>query len=615
MFIKKIIKKDRLGNKKYTHYRLCESYRLSGKVRHRSIYNLGKLEGLDEREHKLLSDRIEDIVFGNSELIFNDIPIKIEKEAQHFARLIIKERAVDTLKVSNTDHAVKEAEYHQVDINSLENRTVREIGAEWAVKQTMDKIGVAELLGSLGMDEKEINLSYINWISRTVKPQSELATEAWLNRNTGLCELMGIESKKIHRQQLYSISRKLYHNKSAIEKYFSEKTRDLFKLEDKIILYDLTNSYFEGRMLKSKKAKFGRSKEKRNDCRIMVLALVTDSEGFIRYSNIYQGNMSDCKTLASTIEELGKNTHTQHKPTIVIDAGIASEENLKMLKNKQYQYVCVSRSAIKEYSMEPVAPFIAYDRNNEKIELKKIKQEKNEDLYLYVKSPSKQMKEASIEEKLSERYEQGLEAIKESLAKKSGIKTVEKVYERIGRLKAKYPRVSNIFNITTSQKDGKVSQLSWTKKQKATETENGIYFIRTNYTKETEEQLIWETYNCIREIESTFRCLKTELCIRPNYHQKDENIEAHIHLGLLAYQIVSIIRYQLKAVNIKDSWKNLLSKMNTQKIMTTSFIDKQQRKIHVRNCSVPETELMEIYQVLKLKPMPFYRKKSVVPQQ
>lgn len=617
MFLKKIIKKDRHGTPKYTHYRLCETYRISGKIRHRTIFYLGNLEGFAENERKLLTNRIEEILRSDKSLLFNTVSSKIEKNARYFADLIIKQsgRLSAPIPSDTKSSATKPPDYTEVDLNSLENRDVQEIGAEWLVKQTMDKFGVHELLSNLGMSQRDITLSYIQWISRTVNPLSELATEGWLRRNTGLCELMGLTPKKINRYHLYYISKKLYKYKTPIENHFTEKTRALFDLDDTIILYDLTNTYFEGRMLQSHKAQFNKkSKEKRTDCKVIVLALVTDKHGFIRYSKIYRGNMADCKTLGTTIAELENTMSTHRKPTVVMDAGIATEDNLRMLRSKSYDYVCIARSALKEYSVYPEAPYTILDKDNQPIEVKKVKQDKNNDFYLYIKSPAKQKKEESIDEKLSTRFEEGLEAIKESLTKKRGIKKIEKVYERIGRLKSKYPRVAHTYTIATKREEGKIYEISWKRLPKKSDKDSGIYFIRTSYTKETDEQTIWDIYNCIREIESSFRCLKTELAIRPNYHQKDKNIEAHIHLGLLAYHIVSIIRYQLKQAGIRDSWETLLYKMNTQKVMTTSVVDKHKKKVHIRNCSVPNAELKEIQDILKLKPVPFYRKKVVVPQ-
>lgn len=619
MFLKKIRKKDRNGTLKYTHYRLCETYRVSGKVKHRTIFNVGSLEQYTDNERKLMANRIEEVLRGNVSLFDSATAPKIEKDARYFADLIIKKgiRLSAPLPADTESSSPQKQNYAEVDLNSLENHDIQEIGSEWIVKQTMDTFGIGKLLSNLGMSQRDIMLSYMQWISRTVNPASELATEGWLKRNTGLCELMGLPRKKINRHHLYYISKKLYTYKTQIENHFTEKTRELCNVNDTIILYDLTNTYFEGRMLQSDKARFNKkSKEKRTDCKCIVLALVTDTRGFIRYSKIYRGNMADCKTLGTTIADLEHTSvvATNGKPTVVMDAGIATEDNLEMLRSQSYHYVCISRSALKEYSVYPGAPYTILDTDNQRIEVKKVTQDKNSDSYLYVKSPAKQKKEHSIDEKLSTRFEEGLEAIKESLSKKRGIKKIEKVYERIGRLKNKYPRVAHAYTITTKQEKGKVYDISWERTCKKANIGPGIYFIRTSYTTETDEQTIWDIYNCIREIESSFRCLKTELSIRPNYHQKDENIEAHIHLGLLAYHIVSIIRYQLKQAGVRDSWNTLLSKMNTQKVMTTSCLDKYNNKIHIRNCSVPNAELKEIQDILKLKPVPFYRKKVVVPQ-
>lgn len=610
MFLKRIIKKDRKGNNKYVQYRLCESYRINNKTRHRVILNVGRLDDLKEYELKILADRIEQILKGQLN-IFDDHPIHIEEYAQQIVKRIIESNALD-VSGQYESNIITARDYVEVDINSIENHDPKEIGAEWIVKQTMDKLGIEGLLDSLGYDKRSRDLAQLNWISRTINPLSELGTEIWLKRNSSLCELFNLDSRRINRFQLYQASRQLYKNKEEIGKYLSDKTNELFDINDKIILYDLTNSYFEGRMERSKKAKFGRSKEKRSDAKIIALALVTNIYGFVRYNKIYQGNMADCNTLETTIKELDTSISSNGtKPQVVMDAGIATEENLLMLREKGYDYLCVSRTAIKDYQSESTFPVIVYDKNKKPIELIRVKQEKNEDNYLYVKSEAKQKKEESIQSKLSERFEEGLRAIKESIEKKRGIKTIQKVYERIGRLKSKYPRVSNYFIIKADYRNELVKKINWKIKEPEND-EKGIYFIRTNI-KNPSEQTMWNIYNTIREIESTFRCLKTELCIRPNYHQKDENIEPHIHLGILAYQIVSAIRYQLKSMGIKDNWTTLLSKMNTQKVITTAMMKKDGEKVFVRNCTIPGAELLEVYQKLKLKPVPFYKKRCVPP--
>ena len=180
--------------------------------------------------------------------------------------------------------------------------------------------------------------------------------------------------------------------------HLSKRTNELFDLEDKIILYDLTNTYFEGRMQNSEIAKFGRSKEKRSDAKIVVLAVVVNREGFLKYSNIFEGNMTDCKTLETMINTLSSQTSTiTRKPIAVMDACIATDDNIQLLKNKGYDYLCVSRSNLKAFYADIESkPVQVKDKKGQPIELLKVKTDKNNDHYLWIKSNAKATKEQSM---------------------------------------------------------------------------------------------------------------------------------------------------------------------------------------------------------------------------
>jgi transposase len=223
---------------------------------------------------------------------------------------------------------------------------------------------------------------------------------------------------------LYGVSHGLYAIKPALEQHLSKRTNELFDLEDKIILYDLTNTYFEGRMQNSQIAKFGRSKEKRSDARIVVLAVVINREGFLKYSNIFAGNMADCKTLGEVVDSLsGQTSFTKRKPIVIIDAGIATDENIAMLKEKRYDYLCVTRSNLKEYHADLESrPVIVKDKKDQPIELLKVKVNSDNDHYLWVKSHTKKLKENSMNGLLSQRFEEGIQNINQGLSKKGGTK-------------------------------------------------------------------------------------------------------------------------------------------------------------------------------------------------
>jgi len=429
---------------------------------------------------------------------------------------------------------------------------------------------------------------------------------------------------------LYRISTKLYNEKEALEQYLSFRTNELFDIEDRIMLYDLTNTYFEGRKTGSKLAKFGRSKEKRSDAKLVVLALVVNPEGFIKYSAILQGNMSDPATLESMIENLRvKTSSSAKKALIVMDAGIATEDNLKMVKAKGYDYLCVTRSSLKNYKVETDAAAVTVtDNKKQKIELCPVKSDKNTDYYLKVESHTKELKERSMNDQFRQRFEDGLQIIAESLTKKGGVKQADKVYERIGRLKGKYPSIQRYFDIEVVVEERPerkrkeennppeqkqiATAINWSiKKDVDINARSGVYFLRTSLEGQSQEML-WQFYNTIREIEATFRILKTDLDLRPIYHKKDESTMAHLHLGLLAYWVVNTIRHQLKKEKIHSNWSEIVRVMNTQKAVTTLAQNDKDEVIQIRRCTEPNQKVQKLYDALKYKYAPFVKKKSVV---
>ncbi|URA09663.1 IS1634 family transposase [Thermospira aquatica] len=399
MFVKPISIPNRKTGKRYTYYRLCESYRLGNTVRHRNILNLGKLEELPDRsDHKVLADRIEQIVYKRPSLFVSQIPQKIENLAQHYASIIIQKGLLDIPKESlvSTEAADEGShDYQEVDVNSLEHNDAREVGAEWLCRQALEELGLSRYLGELGWEERWIKMAMIYITARAVFPASEHKTEEWLKENSGLSELYGVEPGRVSRHHLYKVSRKLYQAKEEIDRWMARRTGELFTPQDKIILYDLTNLYFEGEKRDSEKARFGRSKERRNDAKLMALGLVTDTMGFIRYSHIYEGNIRDSKTLKKTIKDMEERYPSEgHCPVIVIDAGIATEENLRMLREQKRDYVCVSLAKMKDRHIAEIEEKgrRLTDRRGNEIVAQWVEVEGYEDRFLYIKSKGRRSK-------------------------------------------------------------------------------------------------------------------------------------------------------------------------------------------------------------------------------
>jgi len=505
-----------------------------------------------------------------------------------------------------------------VDIETINHRDVREVGAEWIGYNSWDKLQLTQFLLSKGWTEEQARLAATHVVSRAVYPASELKTGRWIKENSAVCELTGYDMEQVTKDKLYQNALNLYELKDELEKHLSARTNDLFDLNDKIILYDLTNTYFEGERRNSKLAKFGRSKEKRSDAKLVVLALVVNIEGFIKYSSIHEGNIADCATLSTMIDKLAKHTCKERKSVIVLDAGIATEDNLQLIEAKGYKYLCVSRSKLKEYEVVKDRLTVLLETKSKKeVRLKAVTTEKSTDYYLEVKSYAKEVKETGMKNQFEQRFEEALQKIHKSIHSKGGTKQADKVHQRIGRAKERYPSVQQYYNIEVpvDEKTNAATDITWEKDQAKHDAKReglGIYFLRTNLNV-SDEVVVWNIYNTIREIENTFRTLKTDLDLRPIYHKNDDATMAHLHLGILAYWLVNTIRHQLKkSKNIKSCWSEIVRIGNTQKMITTTGQNTYNQLISIRKCSEPNKNLKEIFDILKTEYRPFRKRKSVV---
>jgi len=592
------------------YYRIVESYRNEqDRVCHKTLLNIGFWSEAT-REQK---DRV---IEGLNERYKNELALFDEKDEQvlewvnRFWNEMIAKQSIDRKTMAEAHRLVK--------VDSIKHKEAREIGTEWLCAQTWNQLQLSELFYSIGWSEEQVQLAMTQVISRAVYPGSELATSKWIRDNSAICDITGYDVNKITKDKLYQCSLDLFQHKSIIEKHLSTTTNELFDLQDRIILYDLTNTYFEGSKSKSKMAKYGRSKEKRNDAKLIVLAMVINIEGFIKYSAIHEGNYADTSDISTLVEQLGKTMGSSTKPIVVMDAGIATEDNLAILTQKGYKYVVVSRKKIKDY--EPVIAgkeTYLVTKSKKIIRLTAVESEKYTDTFLKVESPSKAMKEQGINNRHEQGYEQQLELIKQGLAKPRGVKKVDKVHQRIGRAKQKYPSVHHLYKISFTIDEGTktVTNIQWQKDIQKMEEANshvGVYFLRTNL-QDTEEGLEWMIYNTIREVESTFRILKTDLDLHPIYHKNDDATMAHLHLGILAYWLVNTIRYQLKQAGIKDDWKEIKRKASTQKSVITTAQNSYDKTIQIKRCTEPTEDLKQIQTILKtIKPKPYKEIKFVV---
>jgi len=577
--------------------------------------NLGKLESISKSDHKTLANRIEEIITGVENVLFPSTSPEIENLAQLFAQQISK----DKIFPSNKGKAISkdiDRNYQNVNLDSIEQVESAQIGGEWLVKQAFDKLGVINILESIGLDNNQIDIAQSLLTAKLIHPSSELETERWLNENSGALELYD-NINTITRYKLYQVSTKMFKARQQIDNSFYANVKNLFSDRNKIVIYDLTNMYFEGQMLGSEKAEFGRSKQKRNDRRLIGLALSIDSLGFVRHSQFYTGNISEPKTFSDLIEAVSEHLCTDgEKPLVVMDAGISTEDNLALLKSDKYNYdyVCVSRTVPKEYTKLSDKAQAITDNRGHKIELTKVSVEGKDDHFLHVKSDQKKIKEESMDHKMTVRLEAQLNEIKQKLTKKRTLKKIDRVHEKVGAIKSKLSRIGWLYNISYIEdaEKGIVTDINW-ERIKERERPKGEYFLR--YTKQAiTEDKIWDAYNLTRDVEAVFRCLKTDLDIRPIYHQKDEYIEPHIWLGILAYQVVNYIRRNLKQQNIHYSWSTIVEKMQSMQSALVTVDNVNNEKIYVKLCTRPSKDQQAIFDALNFKHRPYVRKTKVLTQ-
>jgi len=506
----------------------------------------------------------------------------------------------------------KTATFEEVDTSTANIPQCREVGSEWLCLKVSESLGTNKFLESRGFSRKETELALLGIISRAVYPCPEHKTAQWLAGNSALWELFETINTPPNRFTLYRMAEKLSEHFGGFTAAVYKNTMDLFDLKDSLMIFGLSSTYFGGRKSDGILAQFGRSKEKRSDCKLMSFSAVANPHGFLRYSKMDSGNIADGKTLLGMIKTMRKNSKTGHlDQTVAIGAGIATEDNLKALRSNSETYICVSRTPLKDYqdyTTENTTQITG--KRGPKIEIKLMGPTDKPDKWLPVKSELKAKKEAAILSRAEQKFEGKLTATHQSTHKKRGAKTLAGVWERMGRAKQQCTRAHNNYDIDVKEKNGMATQISLAKKDSENDNRSGAYFIRTNVEGKTGQET-WDIHSTIREVEPTFRCLKTDLKIRPVFHQKDKYPIAHIQLGLMAYQIVTAIRHRLKQNDIHHCWSTIVRIMNSQKMNTTQMKMKT-KEVHIRKMSIPGKSVDQIYNLMGVKSFPKPNRKYVV---
>ena len=610
MFIRKVPHKNKKNRREYFTYKLVESVRTERGPRQRDVLNLGVRFDLPREQWKELANCIEGTLTGQRPLF--DYPKKISTLARKYAREITRQQA----------QAIGEAEdvpsdYQVVDVNSVDNEDIRSVGAEHVVYETMKQLGLDRKLRSFGLTRMQLALTMGVITGRMIVPGSERATHQWLLNRSGLDELMGVDLSNVSLDSVYKASDILLKNQDALEEHLRHTEGQLFALDEKIILYDLTNTFIEGTGKYNPKARYGgKSKEKRSDCPLVTLGLVLDVQGFPKKSRIYEGNVSESKTLEAMIDGLSiedRGEGSLFKPTIILDAGIATEDNIEWLKGEEYRYIVVSRK--KKTAIPPDVSMVAVkldDRDQTVLVEAGLSKNKDADeLELYCHSIDKEKKEEGIKNKFQGRFEFELMKARNALDLKNGTKRYDKVLERIGRLKERYRSVARGYKIAVEKdrETDKAKDIKWSRKE--TEKTSGVYCLRTN-REDLDVQQIWDIYTMLTDIEDAFRCMKSELGLRPIYHQKEVRCDGHIFITVIAYHLMHTIRHKLRHRSVRFCWTTIRRQLSTQVRTTTTMKREDNKVIRIRKSSKAEPVHEVIYDALNLSHRPGRIEKTIL---
>ena len=293
MYIKRVQKAHRGSKKTYQYLHLVENLRTENGPRQRLILNLGAVD-VPPEQYKELANCIEAMLTGQRQLFSSDR--RIEKLARGAADKIRTKLAAEQVEAT-------ESVYQSVDVASIEAGQVRSLGPEYVCHSIWRELQVTELLIGQGVSAHVLPLMEALVIGRLVDPGSEVHTWNWAVHRSALYELTG-QPLRPSLNSLYRAGDRLFECKEALEAHLAARERDLFDLPERICLFNLTNTYFEGQAAANGKAKRGHSKEKRTDCKLLTLALVVDELGFAKYSRLYPGNQIESRSLAEIIESL-----------------------------------------------------------------------------------------------------------------------------------------------------------------------------------------------------------------------------------------------------------------------------------------------------------------------
>ena len=435
----------------------------------------------------------------------------------------------------------------RVIVNRVRLERTRQFGACFLGWELWKRLGLHDFFAQ-AMDEEAAEVPWsrvaaVLGINRLCAPGSELAIEERWYPATALDDLLEIEDGKINDTRLYRCLDRILPHKTKLEQHLKQRYGELFGAEFDVLLYDLTSTYVEGAAEKNPMMSRGYSRDHRPDCEQMVIALIVNREGFPFSYETFDGNRADVSTMESILRTVERK-YGKARRIWVMDRGIVSEENLAAIRKRGGQYlVGTPRRQMKRFEAELLKDDWTQVRAD--VEVKQIAIPQGAETYILCRTAGRKEKEKAIRKRFSLGMEKALQALEKSIA--SGrLKDRYKMERRLGRIQARHPQVNDLFEVTLRETPAGVRLLWEMKKDKEAwrDLREGAYMLRTNLQADSAEQM-WSMYMQLTEAEASFRALKSELSIRPLFHQKEARVKAHVLVAFLGYALWVTLKHLL----------------------------------------------------------------------
>ena len=464
------------------------------------------------------------------------------------------------------------------------------------------QLGLAEFFAQhLDVDGADVpwsRVAAVLAINRLCAPGSELAVEQHWYPSTALDDLLHIEAGKINDTRLYRCLDRLLPLKTKIEQHLKERFGELFQAEFDVLLYDLTSTYVEGTAEENPMMRRGYSRDHRPDCEQLVLALIVNQDGFPFSYELFDGNRADVSTVEAILRTVERK-HGKARRVWIFDRGVVSEENLVAIRKRGGQYlVGTARSKLKQFEKELLKD--DFEKIRPEVEVKQIQIPGGEETYILCRTVGRKEKEKAIRSRFVAKIEKALAGLEKRIAE-GKLKDRDKMLLRLGRIQASHPQVADLYEMAV--KDSKEGpRLVWRQKpeqQQWREAREGAYLLRTNLTVNSAADL-WKKYMQLTEVEAAFRTLKSELAIRPLFHQLEKRVKAHVLVAFLGYALQVTLKHLLKRSGSEYSPAQALKRLAEIRSVDIVLPTVEGREIWLRRIAKLDEQQQSILHQLKI---------------